>query len=54
MNQVETSANERASALAKLANTTANELLRLKPNEEELILFLKRLQVVDPSIKYAR
>lgn len=54
MDQAETSANDKTFALAALANRTANELLRLKTNEEELTLFFKRLQVIDPSIKYKK
>lgn len=48
---VVTEAQKREVKLALFANNTANELLKYKLTKEELSLFLKRLQIVDMSIK---
>lgn len=48
---VVTEAQKREVKLALFANNTANELLKYKLTKEELSLFLKRLQIVDVSIK---
>lgn len=48
---VVTEAQKREVKLALFANNMANELLKYKLTKEELSLFLKRLQIVDVSIK---
>ncbi len=49
-----TTSEDREVLLARLANQTANQLLKLQLSEDELELFFRRLQIVDARIKFPK